>query len=147
MIGSSPVLKVLLIEDEAAIRLVCRVNLEADGLEVVEAPDGPTGLELARRERPDAVLVDVLLPGLDGWQVAEALVSDAATSAIPVVFLTALVHPAGEEPSPALVLVKPFDPTALAALVQEVVAAAARGERAQLTKERIGELRARFDVG
>ena len=127
------------------MRLVCRINLEADGLEVVEARDGPTGLELAQTERPDAVLVDVLLPGLDGWQLAEALVTDEATRSIPIVFLTALVDPAGESADPGEVLVKPFDPTGLGRLVRDVVAAAARGERPQLTPEQIARLRVRFD--
>ena len=127
------------------MRLVCRINLEADGLEVVEARDGRTGLELARTERPDAVLADVLLPGLDGWQLAEALLADEATRSIPIVFLTALVDPAGEDSAPGEVLVKPFDPTALGALVHDVVAVAARGERRQLTRERIARLRVRFD--
>ena len=129
------------------MRLVCRINLEADGLEVLEATDGPTGLEIARSERPDAVLVDVLLPGIDGWQLAEALVAGETTCSIPIVFLTALVDPAGEHPAPGEVLVKPFDPTGLGALVRDVVATSARGDRRQLTQERIAELRARFDVG
>jgi CheY-like chemotaxis protein len=59
--------KVLIIDDEAPIRLLCRVNLEAEGMEVVEAPDGPTGLVVVESERPDAILLDVMMPGLDGW--------------------------------------------------------------------------------
>jgi CheY-like chemotaxis protein len=65
--------KVLIIDDEAPIRLLCRVNLEAEGMDVVEAPDGPTGLEVVENERPDAILLDVMMPGLDGWSVAERL--------------------------------------------------------------------------
>ena len=81
--------RVLVIDDEAAIRLLCRVNLEADGMKVEEAADGRSGLDLARQSRPDVILLDVMMPGLDGWQVAEELVNDDRTREIPIVFLTA----------------------------------------------------------
>src|SRR5919108_4107336 len=81
--------KVLVIDDEAPIRLLCRVNLEAEGMEVLEAADGPSGLESARNARPDVILLDVMMPGLDGWQVAEELLDDESTNGIPIVFLTA----------------------------------------------------------
>ena len=67
-----------MIDDEAAIRLLCRVNLEAEGWRCVEAADGRAGLEQARQSRPDVILLDVMMPGLDGWQVAEELVGDDA---------------------------------------------------------------------
>src|SRR5581483_4971140 len=87
--GRRIVTRVLVIDDEAPIRLLCRVNLEAEGMDVLEAPDGPTGLEQAREHRPDIVLLDVMMPGLDGWHVAEALLNDERTSDIPIIFLTA----------------------------------------------------------
>ena len=82
-------IRVLVIDDEAPIRLLCRVNLEAEGMEVIEAGDGPSGLDLARQERPDVVLLDVMMPRLDGWRVAEELLDDERTSEIPIIFLTA----------------------------------------------------------
>src|SRR2546423_11571321 len=81
--------RVLVIDDEAPIRLLCRVNLEAEGIRVLEAPDGTTGLGIARDEQPDVVLLDVMMPGLDGWRVAEELLEDELTSAIPITSLTA----------------------------------------------------------
>src|SRR5436305_143811 len=81
--------RVLVIDDEAPIRLLCRVNLEAEGMTVLEASDGPTGLEQARENTPDVVLLDVMMPGLDGWRVAEQLLQDDRTSEIPIIFLTA----------------------------------------------------------
>ena len=72
--------RVLVIDDEAPIRLLCRVNLEAEGIEVLEAADGMTGLDLARDGQPDVVLLDVMMPGLDGWRVAEELLEDDRTS-------------------------------------------------------------------
>src|SRR2546423_11753402 len=80
---------VLVIDDEEPIRLVCSVNVAAEGIEVLEAADGPTGLDQAREHRPDVVLLDVMMPGLDGWQVAERLLEDERTSRIPIIFLTA----------------------------------------------------------
>ena len=81
--------RALVIDDEAPIRLLCRVNLEAEGIAVLEAPDGTTGLDLARAEQPDVVLLDVMMPGLDGWRVAEELLDDDRTHGIPIIFLTA----------------------------------------------------------
>ncbi len=81
--------KVLVIDDEAPIRLLCRVNLEAEGMDVIEAPDGPSGVDKARDERPDVILLDVMMPGLDGWRVAEQLFEDDRTIGIPIIFLTA----------------------------------------------------------
>ena len=58
-------------------------------MDVLEAADGPSGLEKARAETPDVVLLDVMMPGLDGWRVAEELLDDPRTESIPIVFLTA----------------------------------------------------------
>ena len=65
-----------MIDDEAPIRLLCRVNLEAEGMSVLEASDGPSGLEAAASGTPDVILLDVMMPGLDGWGVAEALLEE-----------------------------------------------------------------------
>jgi CheY-like chemotaxis protein len=81
--------RVLVVDDEAPIRLLCRVNLEAEGMQVLEAADGFAGVEAARAERPDVILLDVMMPGMDGWQVAERLVEDDTTNQIPLIFLTA----------------------------------------------------------
>ena len=142
--------KVLIIDDEAPIRLLCRVNLEAEGMEVVEAPDGPTGLEVAERERPDAILLDVMMPGLDGWSVAERLLEEEDTREIPIVFLTARAdlrdRARGMDLGGLDYITKPFNPVDLASLVDEVVSAVARGEREQLRSDKIAELRILFEV-
>src|ERR1044072_4286276 len=80
---------VLVIDDEAPIRLLCRVNLEAEGMPVLEAGGGPSGVDKARAEQPDWSLLDVMMPGRDGWGVAEALLEDERTAEIPIIFLTA----------------------------------------------------------
>ena len=86
-------IRVLVADDEDAIRLLCRVNLRLAGMEVLEAADGAAAIELARRERPDLVLLDVMMPDVDGWEVAAALAADASTREIPIVFLTARSEP------------------------------------------------------
>ena len=143
--------KVLVIDDEAPIRLLCRVNLEAEGMAVVESPDGPSGLDAAERERPDVVLLDVMMPGLDGWSVAEKLLGREDTRHIPIVFLTARAdlrdRARGIDLGGLDYITKPFNPVELASLVREIVSAVDRGEREQVRAEKIAELRGLFDLG
>ena len=138
-------IKVLVIDDEAPIRLLCRVNLEAEGMEVLEAADGGTGLELAREEHPDVVLLDVMMPGLDGWRVAEELLDDPRTGAIPIVFLTARAElrdrARGIDLGGVDYVTKPFNPVELAPLVRDLLERVARGERDDLRREKLSELR------
>ena len=130
---------VLLVDDEPSIRTICRVNLEGDGLAVSEASDGSEALEQVRRARPSLVLLDVMMPGVDGWSVAEQLATDDKTRDIPVVFLSA--RAAYEDRLRAQQLgavgyvVKPFDPLQLSGIVREVLGRVARGEREQLNSE------------
>jgi DNA-binding response OmpR family regulator len=137
--------KVLVVDDEAPIRLLCRVNLEAEGMEVVEAADGEAGLQMARSERPDVVLLDVMMPTMDGWQVAERLFDDAATSSIPLVFLTARAElrdrARGLELGGVDYITKPFNPVELASVVESLLERVRRGERDDLRREKIAELR------
>jgi CheY-like chemotaxis protein len=87
--GHGDTITVLVIDDERPIRLLCRVNLEAEGMEVLEAADGWSGLQTARAHAPSVILLDVVMPGLDGWQVAAQLLADERTRKIPIVFVTA----------------------------------------------------------
>ena len=142
--------RILVVDDEAPIRLLCRVNLEAEGMDVIEAADGRAGLELARSEEPDLILLDVMMPGLTGWVVAEELLRDDATRAIPIVFLTARAdlrdRARGLDVGGLDYITKPFNPLELASLVRRVVDAVERGERDVLRSERLAELRALFDA-
>ena len=141
--------RVLVIDDEAPIRLLCRVNLEAEGMEVLEASDGPSGLELARAEKPDVILLDVMMPGLDGWRVAEELTDDNGTSEIPIIFLTARAEfrdrARGLDIGGVDYVTKPFNPIELAALVEDLLHRIERGERDELRREKLSELRALMD--
>ena len=137
--------RVLVIDDEAPIRLLCRVNLEAAKIEVSEAADGKSGLELARAERPDVILLDVMMPGIDGWQVFEQLLKDESTAKIPIVFLTARAElrdqARGLELGGIDYVTKPFNPLNLAPLIEDLLARVERGEEQELRRELLVELR------
>jgi DNA-binding response OmpR family regulator len=141
--------RVLVVDDEAPIRLLCRVNLEAEGMEVLEAADGPSGLDVARREHPDVVLLDVMMPGLDGWRVAEELLEDPETRGIPIVFLTARAElrdrARGLDLGGLDYVTKPFNPVELAPLIREVIARVEGGEREELRLTKLAELRSLID--
>ena len=114
-------------------------------MEVAEASDGPSGLEKARAEPPDVILLDVMMPGLDGWQVAEELLEDERTRGIPIIFLTARAEfrdrARGLDLGGVDYVTKPFNPIELAPLVEDLVARVSRGERDELRREKIAELR------
>src|SRR3954467_15248075 len=137
--------KVLVIDDEAPIRLLCRVNLEAEGMAVIEAADGPSGVEKARDEGPDVILLDVMMPGLDGWRVAEQLLEDERTIGIPIIFLTARAElrdrARGLDLGGVDYVTKPFNPVDLAPLVRGLLDRVERGERDDLRREKLTELR------
>jgi two-component system, OmpR family, alkaline phosphatase synthesis response regulator PhoP len=137
--------RVLVIDDESPIRLLCRINLEAEGMEVLEAVDGPRGLETARAERPDVILLDVMMPGLDGWHVAAELLDDVRTEEIPIIFLTARAElrdrARGIDLGGVDYVTKPFNPVELAPRVRDLIARVDRGERDDLRREKLSELR------
>jgi len=136
---------VLVADDEAPIRLLVRVNLEAEGYNVVEAPDGIATLKLVREVNPDIVLLDVMMPGKDGWQVAEELMSDDATAGIPVMFLTARAdlrdHERGLSAGALQYITKPFNPRTLAPSIQKCLEASQAGETAAFRQERLRAVR------
>ena len=115
--------RVVIVDDDASVRLLCAVNLEAEGLHVLEAADGLDALEQARRERPDLIFTDVSMPRLGGFRLAERLRVDQRTRGIPVLFLSGEVGHSNEQRARALGAVaywtKPFDPRALAAFVAD----------------------------
>jgi len=123
--------RVLIVDDDASVRLVCAVNLEAEGLHVLEAPGGLDALEQARRERPDLILTDVSMLRLGGFRLAERLRVDERTRAMPVIFLSGEVGHSNVRRARALGAVayrtKPFDPHALAPFVANELLAAQAG--------------------
>lgn len=117
---------VLVVDDDDPVREVAQLTLElVGGWEVLTAPDGPTALAVARSHRLDAVLLDVMMPGMDGLDVVHRLRGDVRTASLPVVLLTAKAT-TGQEPEwrdvdVSGVIAKPFDPMALAGRVRELL--------------------------
>src|SRR5262249_52163297 len=80
---------ILLVDDDANLRMIFREALQFERYKVIEASDGSHALELLKRERPDVILLDIMLPGIDGIKIAEIIKSNVSTSQIPIIFLTA----------------------------------------------------------
>ena len=112
---------VLIAEDNADLRELCRIHLEADGFAVLEATTGTVALEVARRERPAVVLLDVVMPGLDGLRVAELLRSELGDD-VRIVFISGRgrfeEQLEGLERGAVDYVTKPFDPARLVARVR-----------------------------
>ncbi|MBI3003704.1 MAG: response regulator [candidate division NC10 bacterium] len=85
--------KILIIDDEKLVRTMLTDLLRARGHTVVTAEDGASGLAAAQKERPNVIILDVMMPGIDGFEVCEALKKDAMTARIPVIILTASDDP------------------------------------------------------
>lgn len=119
-------MKVLIVDDEDDIRRIARIALTKVGrMDVVEASSGTEGVRKAAEERPDVVLLDVMMPGLDGPSTLAVLLSDPATASLPVIFLTAKAMASEVERLKGLgargVLTKPFDPMKLASDVRTIL--------------------------
>ena len=118
--------RVLVVDDEPDVLLLCRLNLQQRGHELLEAADGSTALKIARDRHPDVIVLDLMLPGISGYDVLEALQRDAETTNIPVLVLTAKSLRADRERSHGLgasaFLTKPFLPNELCEMVDSLVA-------------------------
>jgi two-component system, OmpR family, phosphate regulon response regulator PhoB len=115
---------ILLADDEAYLRMLVRTTVRDPAYRMVEAADGPAALALARQERPDMVVLDWMMPGLSGIEVATALRQDPTTASIPIM-LTAKGQAAdqarGQAAGVDAYLIKPFSPLELLETVQAVL--------------------------
>jgi CheY-like chemotaxis protein len=131
--------RVLIVDDEIAIRLICRLNLRSAGFDTLEASDGASAIALARAERPDLILLDIMLPELDGWHVAEELAANDETREIPIVFLSARSESGdqirGHGAGGVGYITKPFDPLAMTNVVRDALERVRRGERDAMRRE------------
>ena len=118
--------RVLVVDDEPDVLLLCRLNLQQRGHELLEASGGGRALELARERHPDLIVLDLMMPGITGYDVLEALQGDDATSDIPILVLTAKSLRADRERSHGLgaaaFLTKPFLPNELCEMVDSLLA-------------------------
>jgi CheY-like chemotaxis protein len=118
--------RVLVIDDDDDVRMLVRLSLErAGGKIVLEAANGPEGVERAAADAPDAILLDVMMPGMDGRATLEQLRARPETAAIPVVLLTAKVHPSDHGRFSELpvqgTIAKPFDPLELPRRLDDLI--------------------------
>jgi DNA-binding response OmpR family regulator len=117
--------KVLLVDDDPVILKLLQVNFEMEGYKVMTANDGVEGLEKARKERPDIVLLDIMMPRMDGLEVTKALKGDASTKDIPIILLSAKAQASdvqvGKDMGADDYLTKPFDPLELLDRVNELL--------------------------
>mgnify|MGYP001608322600 FL=1 len=118
-------IKVLIVDDEKDIVELVRYHLEKEGLQCLQAADGPTALRLTRQHRPDLLILDLMLPGLDGLEVCRDLRRDAATARLPIIMLTAKADEVdrvvGLEVGADDYIVKPFSPRELVARVKAIL--------------------------
>ena len=116
--------KLLIADDEAGVRTLVRMTLEGSAYDILEAADGGEALSLAHLYRPDLLLLDVMMPGISGYDVCRALKDDPETAGITIVLLTARTQPwdrdAGFEAGADDYFTKPFSPVALLRKVDEV---------------------------
>jgi len=117
--------KILVVEDEADVASVLAMLLETQGYETILAKDGPAALEKARSEKPDLILLDVMLPKMDGFKVARMLKFDENFRHIPIIMLTAKIQEkdrrTGIETGADAYVTKPFDNSVLLQRISEIL--------------------------
>ncbi|PRD65693.1 response regulator [Malikia granosa] len=115
--------KILTIDDQGDIRRLIRMALEFEGHQVVEAMDAEQGLQVARSEKPDLILLDLHMPRVNGIEFFQRLSRDPQLSAIPVILLTGSNDPElrrqGQEAGARVFLTKPFNPMQLLDLIDD----------------------------
>jgi CheY-like chemotaxis protein len=123
-----PVATVLVVDDDPVIQKLLQVNFEMEGYTVITAGDGEEGLAKAQSEHPDAVVLDVMMPKMDGLEVARRLKADPDTQGIPIILLSAKAQQADIQAGTATgaeeYLTKPFDPLELLQRVGDLIARA-----------------------
>jgi CheY-like chemotaxis protein len=112
---------ILVVDDEPVLRAIVREILHEEGFAVIEAADGGVMLEIMARQRPDLVLMDVMMPGVDGREAYRQLRSRPEHRDIPVIMMSAAIQPHGLDPSIAAFMPKPFDLTELVELVVRLI--------------------------
>ena len=117
--------KILLADDEKDIRSVLTLYLESNGFEVITSYDGLNTLDVARDEKPDIIILDIMMPILDGFEVCRKLKADPVTSGIPVIMLSAASHAdsiqKGLDCGAIDYVIKPFDPESIAELLNKTL--------------------------
>ena len=141
----APTRTVLVVDDDRPLRTLCRASLEEAGFRVLEAADGEQALASVHDDQPDLILLDIMMPGISGWEVTSALLADRATDQIPIIFMTARTELGDRVRAFGLgaqdYVTKPFDPHALAKTVAKTLEEIDRGERDAALAETLAALR------
>lgn len=118
--------KILIADDDPVILKLLEVNLEMEGYVVISAQDGQDAVEKATNERPDLVILDIMMPRMDGWTAREEMLKVPGLQSIPVIFLSARAQQAdirrGYGVGVSEYVTKPFDPIALLEVVEKILA-------------------------
>ncbi len=117
--------KILVIDDEKDLVETVTYRLQANGYEVISAYDGQEGLNKAQKEKPDLIILDLMLPKMDGYRVCGLLKGDSRYNKIPIILFTARAQESdkkmGDEVGGDAYITKPFDPPALLAKIKELL--------------------------
>ena len=117
--------RILVVDDEADVVSLLRLTLKGQGYDIITASNGQEGLEKARTEKPDLILLDVMLPKLDGYKVARMLRFDERYSKIPIIMITAKIQEkdkeTGLEMGADAYITKPFDMTTLLSKIDQTL--------------------------
>jgi len=136
---------VLVVDDHRPVRALCRAALEKADFRVLEAENGTEALASVQTERPDAILLDIMMPGISGWEVTAALLAERSTDQIPIIFISARAEPSDRirayELGAQAYVTKPFDPDVLAETVATVLGQIEHGDRDAALAETLASLR------
>lgn len=117
--------KILITDDDPVIIELLQVNLQFEGYDVITAADGQEAVERAHDEHPDLMILDIMMPRMDGWTARAELLKDPRTAEIPVIFLSARAQQAdlrkGYEAGVAAYVTKPFEPVELLDLIAQIL--------------------------
>jgi len=123
--------KVLCIDDDRLLLGLVKDAIETHGFEALTAIDGPSGLALAKAQRPDIILVDVMMPKMSGFEVCQHLRADPKLKGTPIIIITAMADPdlkaKGLEAGANLAIPKPFNPTQIIVLIKKALELKAKG--------------------
>jgi DNA-binding response OmpR family regulator len=117
--------RILVIDDEMDFVKMLRARLQIEGYEVLTAEDGTKGIQIARKEKPDVIILDIMMPGMDGHMVCDTLKKSTLTWSIPIIYLTAKTSQADEvlamEKGAKYFLTKPYNPSVLLEMVRSAI--------------------------
>lgn len=118
--------KILVVDDEPNIVKMVESRLKANGYDVISAFDGKEGIEKAKQNKPDLIVLDILMPEMDGTAVAEELKKDAQLRGIPIIFLTCLVEKGEIRDNEHMIggnlfIAKPFEPDELLSMINQSI--------------------------